>query len=79
MTHQLGEFERRNGLPVAQHILANPVLENPGGLPGGGDVYVKKDKKVGQVSESSLRADTFQAEETACGNSWRQKETWSFG
>lgn len=73
MTHQLGKFERRNWLPVAQCILPNPALKNPGGLLGGGhDGYVKKNEKGGKW-EIPPRAEGLAYE-----NPWRLKETWSF-
>ena len=79
VTHQLGKSERWNSMPVAQCILPNPALEDPGGLLGGwDDGYAEKDEKKREVSGSSLREMPLRAEGTACGNPWRQKETYSF-
>lgn len=75
--HQIHKFEKRKWLPVAQHILLNQpcriqedFLEKVMAMP--------KKSKMG-ASGSRSGEIQFRAEETACGNPCRQKETWPFG
>ena len=52
------ENKRRNWLPVAHSIPTNPALENPGGLPGGGDGKVPKDEKKRWIRGNGFGGDT---------------------